>query len=143
MAKPLQVFHTRDLVVTYDPEVCMNFGDCLRANRAVFDRNRPEWIDPRAADPDTIAAIAARCPSGALHAVRPNRPAERPLPSPGVSIHASPNGPIIVKGKVTLQLPTGGTEQRTGAFSLCRCGQTGNHPFCDGSHIRVGFRSPP
>jgi len=31
--------------------------------------------------------------------------------------------------------------ERSGNVALCRCGGTGNQPFRDGSHKRVGFRS--
>jgi CDGSH-type Zn-finger protein len=53
------------------------------------------------------------------------------------------NGPLIVRGRfaITSQdgqpIPAG---RRT--IALCRCGQSGLKPFCDGSHARTGFRAP-
>jgi hypothetical protein len=110
----------------------------------VFDVSRPDWIRLEGVWPEEVVAVVARCPSGALQAVRAGTAPEKPLPfaPAGVQIHATRDGPMVVKGPVTLVLPTGSEQKRSGAFSLCRCGQTRSTPFCDGSHIRVGFRSP-
>ena len=51
------------------------------------------------------------------------------------------NGPLRLEGDITLLDESGnawGLAGRT-AVSLCRCGQSANKPFCDGSHNRVGF----
>jgi CDGSH-type Zn-finger protein len=51
------------------------------------------------------------------------------------------NGPLRLEGDITLLDESGkpwGLAGRT-AISLCRCGQSANKPFCDGSHNRVGF----
>jgi CDGSH-type Zn-finger protein len=51
------------------------------------------------------------------------------------------NGSIKVEGDFEICDPTGaafGLAGRT-VISLCRCGQSANKPFCDGSHNRVGF----
>jgi uncharacterized Fe-S cluster protein YjdI len=142
MAEPLELYPTPEVLVTFDPNLCRSMGACLRADPAVFDRSRPDWIRPEAASPEQIVALVARCPTGALHAIRPGVRPGTPLPSPGVTVAATPHGPIVVKGTVTLELPTGQREKRTGAFTLCRCGQTRRTPFCDGSHVTSGFRSP-
>ena len=61
-----------------------------------------------------------------------------------LKITALPNGPIRVESE-DLQILDGqgnafGLAGRT-VISLCRCGQSANKPFCDGSHARVGFQS--
>jgi CDGSH-type Zn-finger protein len=56
------------------------------------------------------------------------------------------NGPLLLEGE-DLQIldPTGkayGLAGRT-AVALCRCGQSNNKPFCDGSHNHHGFQDDP
>lgn len=52
------------------------------------------------------------------------------------------NGPIRIEGDFAILDPEGrefGLAGRT-MISLCRCGQSQNKPFCDGSHGRTGFQ---
>jgi uncharacterized Fe-S cluster protein YjdI len=141
MPKQLQVYRSSDIVVIFDPNICMHLAECLRGAPEVFDLSRADWIQRAAAPAERVAEVVARCPSGALQAVMPGHPS-RPLPSAGVTIQVARNGPVVVKGAVQLGLPTGLAEKRNGSFTLCRRGQTRSTPFCDGSHARVGFRSP-
>lgn len=51
------------------------------------------------------------------------------------------DGPLHVIGNLEVISGTGRTVNRVTETWLCRCGQSGNKPFCDGTHRRVGFRS--
>jgi CDGSH-type Zn-finger protein len=57
-----------------------------------------------------------------------------------ITIELMQDGPIIVRGLVRL---VGSQSQEipvtTSAAALCRCGASGNKPFCDGSHKNFGF----
>jgi CDGSH-type Zn-finger protein len=56
-----------------------------------------------------------------------------------VTVTATANGPLHVTGPLTL---IGADEKPVYCGTetwLCRCGQSGNKPFCDGSHRKVGF----
>jgi uncharacterized Fe-S cluster protein YjdI len=64
--KRLQVYETPEIVVTFDPTVCIHSGVCLRGLPAVFDVKLRRWIRPEAALAADVAAQVARCPSGAL-----------------------------------------------------------------------------
>jgi CDGSH-type Zn-finger protein/uncharacterized Fe-S cluster protein YjdI len=52
------------------------------------------------------------------------------------------NGPLQVKGAVEITSGTGHRLNVTKTAYLCRCGQSANKPYCDGSHKRVGFTAP-
>ncbi len=59
-----------------------------------------------------------------------------------VTIKTLKNGPLSVKGALSV-VDYKGNEYPAGedAIYLCRCGQSKNKPFCDGSHSEVGFRA--
>ena len=58
-----------------------------------------------------------------------------------VTITLSLNGPLKVEGDIVLQNHAGEVIPTTPgkAVFLCRCGQSAEKPFCDGTHKRVGF----
>lgn len=61
----------------------------------------------------------------------------------GTKVTIFNNGPLRVEGDFEIVDQEGkafGLGGRT-AISLCRCGQSGNSPFCDGTHKRQNFAS--
>jgi CDGSH-type Zn-finger protein len=59
-----------------------------------------------------------------------------------VTISTRPNGPYLVKGPIQLLDPDGKAFPVSGdTVALCRCGQSANKPFCDGTHNKVGFQA--
>jgi uncharacterized Fe-S cluster protein YjdI len=59
-------FKTDKILLTFDDEVCVNSGACIRQLPAVFDVTRDPWINIDGADADAIEAAVDLCPSGAL-----------------------------------------------------------------------------
>jgi CDGSH-type Zn-finger protein len=53
-----------------------------------------------------------------------------------------PDGPLRVGGGVAIRTPEGAPIDPGVRVSLCRCGNSGAQPLCDGSHKVVGFHDP-
>ncbi len=70
-----------------------------------------------------------------------------------MKITVSKDGPYVVEGDIpvaeqhieidkagqSIEWREGKSFEHQGKFKLCRCGQSGNKPFCDGTHKKVGF----
>ena len=54
-------------------------------------------------------------------------------------ITALPNGPLMVEGTINVTKPDGTKEVKENKSFLCRCGHSGNKPYCDGSHKKNNF----
>jgi uncharacterized Fe-S cluster protein YjdI len=64
--KRVQTYETPEITVTFDPNVCIHSGVCVRGLPLVFDVKRQRWIRPELASAEDVAAQIRRCPSGAL-----------------------------------------------------------------------------
>jgi CDGSH-type Zn-finger protein len=49
------------------------------------------------------------------------------------------SGPLWVRGGVQVVSAEGSAYELRNRVALCRCGASGNKPFCDGSHVASGF----
>lgn len=59
-----------------------------------------------------------------------------------VLIRLRANGPLVVEGPFKLVDSEGrayALDSTKPAIALCRCGQSGRKPFCDGTHKTCGF----
>ena len=117
--------------------ICAHAGACTDGLKAVWRMDTEPWIDPDGAEAKAIIDTIAQCPSGAL-SYTIDEVEHRDLEgSPAIQV--SKDGPYHVTGGVGFE----GVEWGEGAsqehFALCRCGQSKNKPFCDGSHWYAKF----
>ena len=59
-----------------------------------------------------------------------------------LKVTPKPDGPLHVQGNLEICSGTGRTVQRSVEAWLCRCGNSSNKPFCDGTHRKSGFKAP-
>ena len=134
-----RVYRGDGIEVSFDLDRCIHVGECLLSLPDVFELERRPWIDADAADPGAIAEVIERCPSGALGYRRlDGGPAER---HETTTIEPMRDGPLRVTGEVHVRLDDGSEEVLPRA-TLCRCGESQRKPFCDNTHLKIGFRAP-
>jgi len=115
---------------------------CMLANFCNINRNVWNQIE-KALKPkqyeQTLKAIQ-HCPSGRLVPIdtKTGKTLE-PFFDPSISIIEengyTDQGAIWVKGGIPIISSTGFTYEIRHRVTLCRCGQSGNMPFCDGRHL--------
>lgn len=56
-----------------------------------------------------------------------------------LEVKLAKNGPLLLSGNMTIRAGSGRDAWQGTKCALCRCGQSKNKPFCDGTHSTVGF----
>jgi CDGSH-type Zn-finger protein len=130
-------YEGKAIVVLDNRGTCCHFGNCTDHLPAAFHEEGGPFVTPDGAPPEAIEAIVRACPSGALGFIKDgvayqgeDREAE---------IYVAHDASYYVRGGIELE----GEPMNHGAlrehYALCRCGQSKNKPFCDGSHWYAKF----
>ncbi len=129
----MEVIDGKAVRLTFDGARCIHSRSCVLTQPEVFKANvEGPWLDPDAASPEEMLAVAERCPSGAIRVERLDGAAME-QPSGRNVVAVLENGPYAVRG----QLRVAGAENLRA--TLCRCGASKNKPYCDSAHLAVGF----
>lgn len=132
-----------DLILTDAQILCAFARFCHREKGGVWelteDSNNP---DSR----ESAIQGAWDCPAGRLitwdkqtgQAIEPNY-------EPSIGIIEDPpkkvSGPIWVRGGIQIESSDGSHYEVRNQVTLCRCGQSRNKPFCDGTHAAKGYKA--
>ena len=131
-----KAYKGKNVTVFFDARRCLHVAECVSGLPEVFDTDKRPWIQPENASTETVAEVVRRCPTGALHYALTTGDAE--VGDETTQVTPQPDGPLLIRGKLRIKTPKGEFEETRAA--LCRCGQSDNKPFCDGTHSKVGWK---
>ncbi len=117
--------------------ICAHAGICTDQLSSVFRMKQEPWIDPDGAEVEKIIETVKQCPSGALSYTM--NEVENLDQNREPMIYISKNGPYYVRGGVEFEGVPETDYPSKEHYTLCRCGQSKNKPFCDGCHWGANF----
>jgi CDGSH-type Zn-finger protein len=130
------------------PQIDLTDAEDYCSGARFCHRNSGTWNLVEKSDDPKARKIAiesaCNCTSGRLVAwdKKTGKPIENKY-IPSISLIEDPqaraSGPIWVKGGIAIESSDGTMYEKRNRVTLCRCGRSGNKPYCDGSHIRARF----
>ena len=122
----------------WKPASCIHSKKCWHELPAVFNPKKKPWIKLEGAIAKKIIGQVNSCPSGALSIVTESINTNN-MEQPKTKISLKKNGPLLVHGTLEITGIDGEVVLKEKITAFCRCGSSGNKPFCDGSHSKIGF----
>lgn len=133
-----KIYSNGNISIVWKPDVCIHSTKCFKGLGEVFDPKARPWINMEGASSEAIINQVEKCPSGALSWFS-NTEGSKSEDQSETEIEITKNGPLLVKGNFTMRFSDGSTKLLKENTALCRCGNSSNKPFCDGTHRKVNF----
>ena len=127
-----------ELTVIWKPRKCIHSEVCVKMLPDVYHPGKKPWIAPENASTKELRAQIDKCPSGALSYRLEGNTAPQEEED-NTMVEVVPNGPLLVRGRLAVTMADGSTETKDRSTAFCRCGDSANKPYCDGSHRTNGF----
>ena len=147
-----------EVTVFWKPSKCIHATTCFRELIEVFNPRKRPWINMKGASTDKIIQVVDKCPTQAI-SWKWNKDIDQSVHQTVIDegeeltpedmidnkdkdlvlITLMKDGPILAEGSFKI-LDASGNELKTMIMtSFCRCGNSRNQPYCDGTHRKVGF----
>jgi uncharacterized Fe-S cluster protein YjdI len=127
-----------EVTVVWKPGACIHSTICWKEATGlpeVFNPRARPWIKIDGSTTEKIVAQVQKCPSGALSFYYNIDAPEQVATESKVEVLR--NGPLLVYGNLTIKDQFGNETKKSKVAAFCRCGLSGNKPYCDGSHIKA------
>jgi CDGSH-type Zn-finger protein len=124
------------------PDATLFDNSSFCAHARFCDAGNEAWGEVEMAGAEHVVAaerMVFRCPGGRLTLIENTTSTDLdPTEEQSISVIEDPligaSGPIMLRGGVTVVGSDGRAYEVRNRQALCRCGQSSNKPFCDGSH---------
>lgn len=140
MKKVTKQYTNGEVTVVWQNDLCIHSTLCWKGLAEVFNPKERPWIKPEGASTEAIVEQVKKCPSGALsYFMNAELEASTAQVQGETIVEVSANGPLLVYGNVTVKDAQGNETKKNNVTAFCRCGQSANKPYCDGTHRKIGF----
>lgn len=128
-----------ELTIVWEPGICSHSEVCINCLPEVYNPYGKPWITIEKASTNQLIEQLNKCPSGALSYYMNDR-GKSVATTKETEINVMPDGPLVVGGSIKVIDSEGNSISKTNKTAFCRCGGSGNKPYCDGTHAKIGFK---
>jgi uncharacterized Fe-S cluster protein YjdI len=129
-----------EVTIVWKPSICVHSTICFNGLPEVFKPMERPWVTPECSTIEKMIEQVKKCPSGALSYFMNNESNDEKIVSGESIVEIVKNGPLIVYGNITVKDKDGKKTKKDKVTAFCRCGASSNKPYCDGTHLKIGFR---
>lgn len=136
-----KTYSNGEVTIVWKPSLCIHSRNCFTGLGEVFHPQELPWITPQHATTARIIEQIKKCPSGALsYFLNQDGPQTEEQPAAQTIVEPTANGPLLVHGAIAVKAKDGSVIRKEKVTAFCRCGGSGNKPYCDGTHRKNGFQ---